>query len=511
MTLAPLLPLWVTVPLVTAVLMVFAQPLALRRVIYLAVPSLSVIGAFILLYQHHSHAVIAEHVGGFARGIGISFASDAFSALMLAATGIIIIASAWFAISIGEDERNRFFPTLTLVLMAGVNGALLTADLFNLFVWIEVMLMPSYALLAITGTWRRIGVDRMFVVVNLLTSSVFLLGVIYIYGAVGEVNIAVLAGAAANEPQVGIAITVCLIALCVKAGVVPVHGWLPRAYPATSAAVMGLFSGLHTKVAIYAIYRIVSTIFIFDTPGQWIIVVVLCLTMLVGGFGSLGEQRIRGSLAFQMVCGVGYILIALMLAANTIDIEARAVALGAGIFYLIHHMLTMGSLILTSGAIEETYGSGRFDRLDGLQRREPLAAGIMAGGMLSLVGFPPFSGVLAKVGIAQSAATAGGALGWTVIAVIIISSLGALLSMMYVWRGVFWGPQMAMYRPIGAEKFQPVEDDLIINKKQLLPGAFLLLLSLAAFFGAGWLVDQTTRAGFSLLDISDYLRAVLNV
>ena len=83
--------------------------------------------------------------------------------------------------------------------------------------------------------------------------------------------------------------------------------------------------------------------------------------------------------------------------------------------------------------------------------------------------------------------------------------------MMYVWRGVFWGPQMAMYRPFGAEKFQPVEDDLIINKKQLLPGAFLLLLSLAAFFGAGWLVDQTTRAGFSLLDISDYLRAVLNV
>ncbi len=349
MTLAPLLPLWVAIPLVTAVLMVFAQPLALRRVIYLAVPSLSVIGAFVLLYQHRNHAVIAEQVGGFARGIGISFASDAFSALMLAATGILIIASAWFAISIGEDEHNRFFPTLTLVLMAGVNGAILTADLFNLFVWIEVMLMPSYALLAITGTWRRIGVDRMFVVVNLLTSSVFLLGVIYIYGAVGEVNIAVLAGSAANEPQVGIAITVCLIALCVKAGVVPVHGWLPRAYPATSAAVMGLFSGLHTKVAIYAIYRIVSTIFIFDTRGQWIIVVVLCFTMLVGSFGSLGEQRIRGSLAFQMVCGVGYILIALALAANTSDIEARAVALGAGIFYLIHHMLTMGSLILTSG------------------------------------------------------------------------------------------------------------------------------------------------------------------
>ena len=130
--------------------------------------------------------------------------------------------------------------------------------------------------------------------------------------------------------------------------------------------------------------------------------------------------------------------------------------------------------------------------------------------MLSLVGFPPFSGVLAKVGIAQSAATTGGALGWTVIAVIIVSSIGALVSMMYLWKGVFWGPRMAMYRPIGADKFQPVEDDLVIAKHQLLPGAFLLLLSVAAFFGAGWLVDQTTRAGYSLLDISDYLHAVLH-
>ena len=329
MILAHLLPLWVAIPIVTAVLLVFINPLALRRTIYMAIPILSIIGGSVLLNAHRTHAVIAEQIGGFDRGIGIAFASDSFSALMLIATSIIIMASAWFAISIGEDEHNRFFPTLALVLMAGVDGAILTADLFNLFVWIEVMLMPSYALLAITGTWRRIGVDRMFVVVNLLTSSVYLLGVIYVYGAVGKVNIAALAGAAANNTQVAIAITVSLIALCVKAGVVPVHGWLPRAYPATSAAVMGLFSGLHTKVAIYAIYRIVSTIFIFDTRGQWVAVVALCLTMLVGSYGSLGEQRIRGSLAFQMVCGVGYILIALPLAASTTDIEARAVALGS--------------------------------------------------------------------------------------------------------------------------------------------------------------------------------------
>lgn len=145
MILAHLLPLWVAIPIVTAVLLVFINPLALRRTIYMAIPILSIIGGSVLLNAHRTHAVIAEQIGGFDRGIGIAFASDSFSALMLIATSIIIMASAWFAISIGEDEHNRFFPTLALVLMAGVDGAILTADLFNLFVWIEVMLMPSYA------------------------------------------------------------------------------------------------------------------------------------------------------------------------------------------------------------------------------------------------------------------------------------------------------------------------------------------------------------------------------
>lgn len=511
MTIASLLPLFVAFPLIMAVLLVLLPRLWQRRLIYLGVPAITTAGGMTLLINHQHQPILVNHIGGFQPGIGITFASDHFSALMLVATGILVIAAHWFACSTGEDIRNRYFPSLSLVLLAGVNGALLTTDLFNLFVWIEVMLMPSYALLAISGTWRRIGVDRMFVVVNLLTSSVFLLGVVYTYGVVGKVNIASLAGAARTNPHVAATMIVCMVALGVKAGVFPVHGWLPRAYPGTSAAVMGLFSGLHTKVAIYAIYRIVAAIFVFDDRGQWVVVGILCLTMLVGSYGSLGEQRIRGSLAFQMVSGVGYILMGLLLASLRQGEDARAIAVGAGIFYLLHHMITMGSLILTTGAIEETYGSGRFDRLDGLQRREPYAAAIMACGMLSLVGFPPFSGVLGKVGITQSAAVVGGPIGWIVISVIIVSSLGALLSMMTLWKNVFWGHEMARYRPIGADEFIPIGSGLRIPPYQLLPGAFLLLMSILLFVGAGYVVGSTTQAGESLLNITDYVEAVLNV
>ena len=155
----------------------------------------------------------------------------------------------------GED-RYRFVPALALMLTAGVNGALLTGDLFNLFVFIEVMLLPSYALLAVTGTWRRLGAGRLFILVNLLTSTILLFGVAFVYGVTGTVTLAALAGVAAGDGRASLAIVVVLLALSIKGAVVPVHGWLPRAYPATSAGIMALFSGLHTKVALYAIYRI---------------------------------------------------------------------------------------------------------------------------------------------------------------------------------------------------------------------------------------------------------------
>ncbi len=124
------------------------------------------------------------------------------------------------------------------MLVGGVNGALLTGDLFNLFVFIEVMLLPSYALLAITGTWRRLGVGRLFVLINLLTSTILLIGSASCTGWSGTVTMAELVGVAQEDPRAALAVGVVLFALSIKAGVVPLHGWLPRSYPATSSGIM---------------------------------------------------------------------------------------------------------------------------------------------------------------------------------------------------------------------------------------------------------------------------------
>src|SRR5690606_33547136 len=247
-----------------------------------------------------------------------------------------------------------------------------------------------------TGTWRRLGAGRPFVLVSRLTSTLLLMGVAMLYASARTVNLAALAGRAGDAPWTGFGVALVLLALAIKAGVVPVHTWLPRAYPATSAGVMALFSALHTKVALYAIYRIYATAYGGEAPWWPLLVVAVALTMVVGAYSTFGESVIRRALAFQMVTGVGHILLGLALFTQ--------VGIAAGIFYMVHHIVVIGALLLSSGAVEHTYGSGRYDRLRGLIRRDPWVAAVFALGLFSLVGLPPSSGFFGKVGLVQASA-----------------------------------------------------------------------------------------------------------
>ncbi len=500
----PLLPLFVIVPLAAAALAVLLPQGATTRVLYLGVPAVGSGAGVALLVQHAGTPVIAHQVGDFDAGISIPFVSDTFSALMLTVTGLVTLVCSWFAVATAE-HRIRFLPALALMLTAGVNGAVLTGDLFNLFVFIEVMLLPSYALIALTGTWRRLGVGRLFVLVNLLTSTIFLVGVALVYGVAGTVNLAELAAAAREDDRVALAGAVVLIALSVKAAVVPVHGWLTRAYPATSAAVMALFSGLHTKVAIYAIYRIYAVVYDGDPRWLWLIVTVTCVTILVGAFGAFGEPTIRRALAFQMVNGVGYILLGVAL--------FSVVGLTAGIFYLVHHMITMGGLLLAAGAVEQTYGSGRVNRLSGLARREPVIAATFALGALSLVGLPPSSGFFGKVAVVGAASSVGGPTQVVVVGAVIVASLGALVVLSQLWTTVFWGPGLTHYRPPdGRGQRLPsttVPDTLRARPSLVAPGAVLIGCSLAMFVGSGPMMAVAGRAADGLVDLGPYVQAVL--
>lgn len=486
-----MLPLFMASGLAGAALAVVSPWRVLRDALALVIPALGTVAGVWLFATTAQHGTIAHSVGLFTGGVAIPFAADALSAVMIVAASIVAFTSNWFALVVGET-RARFYPALTLMLLGGVYGALLTADLFNLFVFIEVMLLPSYGLITMTGSWSRLAGGRMFVLVNLLTSTVLLIGVSIVYGVIGTVNLAALAGAAKGNGPLTVAMGLVVLALSVKSGLFPVHTWLPRTYPGTSAAVMGLFSGLHTKVAVYALYRIYVVVFDLDQRWAWTIIIFCVVSMLVGSFAGLAEHAMRRIIAYQMVTGMPYIVVMLAFSA---DDPTRAVA--AGIVYMVHHMITVGSLVLTAGAIEETYGTDLLSRLDGLARRDPLVAAVFAMGAFSIVGFPPFSGLWGKVLVVTEIARAGDWHAWLVIAVIIVASFGALLSMIRLWREVFWGGNVQL------------PDGLYVPLTKLAPGAALIVVSVGMFIAGGALIDAAMTAASGLLDVSGYQHAIL--
>ncbi|MFC7400720.1 proton-conducting transporter membrane subunit [Citricoccus sp. GCM10030269] len=523
MNIAASLPLFVAVPLLFAGLSVVLRRRSVDRVLIIAVPVLVLAGAVALLLHHRDVPVLASAIGNYRGGIAIPFVSDTLTALMLATTGVATAASCWFLTASG-DYRLRFVPALALMLMAGVNGALLTGDLFNLFVFVEVMLLPSYALIAATGSWRRLGIGRMFVVVNLVTSAILVMGVGLVYGSAGTVNLAALAGRAGEDPQVALAVTVVLLALAIKAGVVPVHGWLPRAYPGTSAGIMALFSALHTKVALYAVFRIYFTTFAPGGSGASgggaphgtattvavVLAVVVLATMVLGALGSLGESRFRGVLAFQMVAGVGHILIGAAVASPA--------AVAAGLFYLIHHVVTMASLLTAAGAVEHTYGTGLLGRLSGLLHRDRLAAIVIALGLLSLAGLPPTSGLWGKLGLGMAVAESGAdtGAGWpsaVYLIAIVVASVATLLALQRLWSGSFAGRPLTGYRPALDDgtrgPVQAITDSVRVPGRLLAPGAVMMGVSVLLFVFAGTLMPFVDSAAAGLLETGPYVEAVL--
>lgn len=504
-----LLLLLIAVPLAASALSTLVKSRAFDRSLLVGVPLFIGAAAVGLLYLHVDTPVLAHSVGGYLNGLAIPFVSDTFSALLLLVTSVASVLCGWFLISTGEDQY-RFVPALILMMLTGVYGSILTGDLFNMFVFVEVMVLPSYALIAVTGTWRRLGVARMFVIVNLLTSTLLLVGVGLVYGTTGTVNIATLAEMDSIDGSGQLALGVVVVAFLIKAGAVPAHTWLVRSYPNTSAGMMALFSALHSKVAVYAVFRIFGTIFGEPPAWAWALGVIAVASIIIGSLSGMAGQRVRDTMAVQMVSGVGHILVGAVLLSSA--------ALQAGIFYTVHHIITMAGLLLVVGAIEQVYGSGLYRKLSGLAAREKPTAVLMVLGLFSLAGLPPTSGLWGKVGLVVGAAGPGedggpSVMGWVLIGAIVLGSVLTLFALMRLWRGVFWGEKLATYHPdsrlTGRSPAMDLPDDVRIPTRLLVPGAALIGVSVLLFAAPQPLVDVTQRAADGLLVNGDYIRAVL--
>ena len=445
---------------------------------------------------------------------------DRLSTIMLFVSATVLFAVMWYGISQGlrdgdEDDPIAVFLPVYMLLCMGVNLSFLAGDLFNLYVGFEIFLVASYVLLTLGASPGRVRSGIGYVMVSMASSMVFLVALALVYSAVGTVNMAQ-AGMRMEEIPDGTRAAIfatLLVAFGIKAAVFPLDAWLPDSYPTAASLVTAVFAGLLTKVGVYAIMRMRSTMFTdgsLDTLLMW----VALLTMIIGVMGALAQNDIKRLLSFTLVSHIGYMIFGIALGSMT--------GLSGAIFYAVHHILVQTSLFLVVGLVERQAGSAQLRRLGSLLYTAPIIAILYFIPALNLGGIPPFSGFLGKVMLIQAGADDGSWLAWALIGGAVVTSLLTLYAMILVWSKGFLrdradAPEgnVAMARPsLLAERGETTQleqrDDVgRMPAGMLLSTALLVAASVSITFLAGPISSITDRAAESAQDRSIYRNAVL--
>ena len=368
--------------------------------------------------------------------LGITLVVDRLSALMLVVSSIVLLAVVVYAIGQGirdGDERQPvsiFLPTY-LILSAGVCTAFLAGDLFNLFVGFEVLLSASFVLLTIGASADRVRAGIAYVMVSMVSSLIFLIGIALIYATTGTLNMAEFAVRLDDVPSGtrSALFAVLLVAFGIKAAVFPMSAWLPDSYPTAPAPVTAVFAGLLTKVGVYAIIRAHSLLFP-DGGLDHVLLVAALLTMIVGIFGAIAQSDIKRLLSFTLVSHIGYMVFGIAL--------SSALGMSGAIYYVAHHIVVQTTLFLVVGLIERQAGASTLKRLGGLAAASPLLAFVFIIPALNLGGIPPFSGFIGKVALLEAGSQNGSVLAWVLVGGSVVTSLLTLYVMARVWTKAFW-------------------------------------------------------------------------
>lgn len=403
----PVLP--VVLPMLTAALLLALgdqRRLPLQRTIALLALLLagSVIG--LLLNQAASGTAIAYQLGNWPAPFGIVLVVDRLSAFMLGLTWLVALPVLWYAISSGWDTRGRYFHAMFQLQLMGLHGAFLTGDLFNLFVFFEILLIASYVLLLHGQGANRLRVGLHYVVLNLGGSAIFLIGLALVYGLTGTLNMADVALRAAELAHhsasqamlLKITALLLLVVFSLKAAIVPLQLWLPNTYATASAPVAALFA-IMTKVGVYSILR--THVMVFGPfageafAAQNLLLPLGALTSVAGVLGALAAHRLARLVAWLTVASVGTILIGVGL--------YTPAGLSAALYYTLHSTLVMAAMFLLVEVVALQRGTA-YDRLQPANKvAQPMMLGLLVLlGSASAAGLPPLPGFLGKIMLLQS-------------------------------------------------------------------------------------------------------------
>ena len=496
-------PHWIIVPIVLPLLagglllLIEQRSLALARAVSL-LSTLALLAVAAGLMAHAAGGRIEAYLlSNWQAPFGIALALDRLSALMLALTALVALAALLYARG-GTDARGPHFHALFQIQLMGLNGAFLTADLFNLFVFFEVLLIASYGLLLHGAGAARLRASVHYVTFNLTGSALFLIAVALLYGVTGTLNMADLAeriewAGPQNAALIQAAGLLLLVVFCVKAALLPLYFWLPDTYAAATAPVAALFA-IMTKVGVYAIARIYTLIFgdsggvAADLAQPWLPWLALG-TLLLAAIGVLAAVQLRGLIAYLVVASAGTLLLALGLGTEQ--------TLAAALFYMVPSTLMAAALFLLGHLVHLRRNDAGDSLLGGQWHGPRERLGVLFFiCAVSAAGMPPLAGFLGKAQLLQGAAQS--AMPVATFTVVLLSSLALVLALARAGSSLFWRTEVGAQTAAAVPRTQTAAVALLAAGLVALPVV------------AGPLATYTSDAAAQLLERRQYLDAVLH-
>ena len=458
-----------------------------------------------LLVGVRHHGILTVQVGDWPAPYGITLVADHFAALMVLAAAVVAMAVVVYStVDLDRPRQSYAYYPLLHTLLMGVCAAFLTGDIFNLYVWFEVMLISSFVLLALGSESAQLEGALKYVTLNLVSSFLFLTAVGILYGAVGTLNMADAAVKIASLKSGGLVTTLAvlfLMAFGIKAAIFPLFFWLPASYHTPPAAISAVFAGLLTKVGVYVLIRVFTLLFPpAVAPVQELFLIISALTMLTGVLGAVSQVNIRRILSFHIISQIGYMTLGLGL--------FTPLGLAGSVFYIVHHIIVKSNLFLISGIVHQLRRTYDLEELGGLYRDKPWLAVLFAVPALSLAGIPPLSGFVAKLSLIRAGLQVGE---YAVVAVAILVSLLTLYSMGKIWNGAFWkpAPERAAHEVRTAGEHPPGRLSAGEQWVLVAPAAVLAVITVLIGLAAEPLFAAAESAAAELLDPAGYVHAVL--
>ncbi|MCM3612486.1 Na+/H+ antiporter subunit D [Planococcus sp. MERTA32b] len=482
----------IIIPLIiAAALMLFPNKIKMQRLIALLGALLTLISSVFLLFKVYNDGIQVVTLGSWPAPFGISMVSDLFSSLLVVTTSLIVLFVVLYSFpTIGIKREQSFYYPAVLFLMTGVNGAFTTGDIFNLFVFVEVLLMASYTLIVHGGERQQLRESIKYLLVNIISSALFVAAVAFLYSVTGTLNMADLAVKIPQIENTGILTVIAVLFLVVfgfKAAIFPLYFWLPASYHAPPMPILALFGALLTKVGVYAIMRTYTLFFTMNTGfTHELLAIIAILTILAGCVGALAYFDVKKIIIYNIIIAVGVILFGVS--------QLNEAGVQGSILYLIHDMMIKAALFFLVGIVAVIFGTSNLRKMGGLMKTYPVLGWTYLVAAFGLAGIPPLSGFPGKLLIVQ-----GGFEGpqfWGSI-VILATSLIVLLSAVRIFIYAFWGEPVET-KPLKKPAYNAM----------LFPS--MILVAVTVFFGVGaeLFMPFVSGAAEVLLNPSLYIEAV---